>query len=108
MAIIDLDVAGFLGDARHHPHQVADGAHLLDLLHLLEEVLERERALHETGGSSLGLFLLEDFFGLLDEGLNIAHAEDAAGETIGVERVEVVEFLTGRGEGDWLADDLLD
>ena len=106
--VVDLDVAGLLGDARHHAHQVADGAHLLDLLHLLEEVLEREGALHQASGGLLGLLLLEGLLGLLDEGLDVAHAEDAARESVGVEGLELVELLAGRGEGDRLADDLLD
>ena len=39
---------------------------------------------------------------------HVAHAEDAPGEAVGVEEVEVLELLAGGGEGDGPADDLLD
>ena len=83
-------------------------AHLLDLLHLVEEVVEGELPLEQLGGGLLGLVLLEDLLGLLDEGEHVAHAEDAPGQAIGVEQVEVVELLAGGGEGDGPAHDLLD
>ena len=92
----------------HHPDEAGQRAHLLDLLHLLEEVLEGELALEQLGGRRLGLVLLVDLLGLLDEGEDVAHAEDAAGEAVGVEQVEVGELLAGGREGDRLADDLLD
>ena len=51
--------------------------------------------------------LLVDLLGLLDEREDVAHAEDAAGQAVGVEQVEVGELLAGRREGDRPADDLL-
>jgi len=47
-------------------------------------------------------------FGLLDQGLHVAHPEDPAGETVGVEGVEVLDLLAGGGERDRATDDLLD
>ena len=108
LAVVDLLVAELLGHARHHLHEAAEVAHLLDLGHLLEEVLERELALEHAVGGVLGLLLVEGLLGLVDEGEDVAHAEDAAGEAVGVEQVEVVELLAGGGEGDGLAHDLLD
>ena len=55
LPVVDLDVAQFLGDAGEHADEVAERAHLLDLLHLLEEVLERELALEQLGRRFLGL-----------------------------------------------------
>ena len=52
--------------------------------------------------------LLVDLLGLLDQREDVAHAEDAAGQAVGVEQVEVLELLAGRREGDRAADDLLD
>ncbi len=89
------------------PDDPRQRAHLLELLHLVEEVVEGELPLHQAGGGRLGLVLLEDLLGLLDEGEHVAHAEDAAGEAVGVEQVEVLELLAGGGEGDGPADDLL-
>ena len=66
-------------------------------------VPSRSRAAASSASSSL-----EGLLGLLDERDHVAHAEDAAGQAVGVERLEVVELLAGGGEGDRLADDLLD
>ena len=59
-------------------------------------------------GGLLGLVLLEGLLGLLDEREHVAHAEDPPGHAVGVELLEGVELLPRRGEGDRLADDLLD
>ena len=45
--------------------------------------------------------------GLLDEREHVTHAEDAARHAVGVERLEVLELLTGTGEEDRLADHFL-
>ena len=108
LAVVDLGVLHLLGHARHHRHEARQRTHLLDLLHLLEEVVEGELALEELGRGRLGLVLLVDLLGLLDQGEHVAHAEDATGEAIGVEEVEVVELLAGGREGDRSPDDLLD
>jgi hypothetical protein len=81
-----------------HPDHVLDRAHLLDLLHLVEKVLERERAFAQD---LLGLGLLrvvERGLGLLDERHHVAHAEDAARHAVGMERLELVELLAGTRE----------
>ena len=67
-----------------------------------------KRPSKSLAAACLGLLLLVDLLGLLDEGEHVAHAEDAAGEAVGVEQVEVVELLPRRREGDRPADDLLD
>ena len=67
LVVVDLGALQLLGHARHHPEQVAERAHLLELLHLLEEVVERELALQQLLGGGLGLVLLEDLLGLLDQ-----------------------------------------
>ena len=90
------------------PRMPAERAHLLQLLHLLEEVVERELALEQLLGGRLGLVLLEDLLGLLDQREHVAHAEDAAGHPVGVELLERVELLARGREGDRPADDLLD
>ena len=97
-----------LGMPGHHPHQVAERAHLLDLLHLFEEVVEGELPLHQLRGGLFGLVGFEGLFGLLDQGEHVAHAEDASRHPVGVELLELGELLAGGGEGDRAADDLLD
>src|SRR5690606_19588900 len=98
LALVDLRAAELLRHAGHEPHEVLQRAHLADLLELLEEVLEREAALKEPGRRLLGLLLLVDLLGLLDERQHVAHAEDPAGQPVGVEEVEVLDLLAGRRE----------
>jgi hypothetical protein len=100
LTIVDLDVADLLGDARQHAHHPGQRSHLLERLHLVEEVVEGERPLHQAGRRRLGLVLLEDLLGLLDQRRQVALAEDPAGEAVGVEQVEVLDLLPRGGEGD--------
>ena len=82
------------------PMMLESGPIFLMALHLFEEVVERERAFHQALRGHLGLLGVEGLLGLLDERQHVAHAEDAAGQAVGVEQVEVLELLAGRGEGD--------
>ncbi len=86
---------------REHAEQLAQRPHLLDRLHLLEEVLESEvLALGDFGGHALGLLGIKGALGLLDERHDIAHVEDARRHTVGVEGFEVLELLPRRGKQD--------
>ena len=79
---------------------------LFHLAHLAEEVLEVEALGHllfEDGGLG-GVELL---LGLFDEGDDVAHAEDAAGDAVGVEFLEGIELLADADELDGLARDHL-
>ena len=76
--VVDLGVLELLRHAGHHPEDPRERAHLLDRLHLLEEVVEGELTLHQAGRGLLGLVGLERLLGLLDEGHHVAHAQDAA------------------------------
>ena len=93
-----------------HPQDLRHRAHLADLLHLLEEVVEGElAALAGQLGGGLGRLLgVEGLLGLLDQGEHVAHAEDARGHPVGVEDVEVGELLAVGGEHDRLAGDRRD
>ena len=83
-----------------HAEHLLDRPGAAELLHLREEVLERELLGRELLGDLAGLLLVEGLLGLLDEGEDVAEVEDAARHAIGVERLEVVEALTGRREDD--------
>jgi hypothetical protein len=76
-------------------------------LHLLEEVVERERALADDLLGPLPLLDVVGRLRLLDEREHVAHAEDAARHAVGVEGLEVLELLAGTGEEDRLADHFL-
>ena len=53
-----------------------------------------------------GLVLVEGPLGLLDQGEDVAEVEDAGRHPVGVEDVEVLELLAGRGEHDGPAGEL--
>src|SRR5436305_11388999 len=42
VAVVDLEVPELVPDARHHLQQARERTHLPDLVHLIEEVVERE------------------------------------------------------------------
>ena len=106
--IADLSVFQFLRDTRHHADDARKGAHLLDGLHLFQEVVQRELTVHETLGGLLGALLIEGFFGLVDEGEHVAHAEDALSHAVGVELFECVELLASTRKRNRLTNDFLD
>ena len=94
---------GILGHAAHpgqHPHDLAERAHLLDLLELLEEVLEGEAPLAQLLLHLGRLLLVERLLGPLDEREHVAHAQDPAGQPVGMEQLERVGLLAGAEELD--------
>ena len=78
VAVVDLcQRLLHLPHARKQAEQRGDGAHLLDLLHLLQEVLEVEvLAALQLRHGLVGLVGVEVLLRLLDERHDVAHAED--------------------------------
>ncbi len=105
LALVDVGAGGHeLACPRDHLEDVAERTHLLELAHLRQHVLEREVAqvLH------LALvFVRLERARLLDERHHVAHAEDAAGDAVRVERLEPVDLLAHAGEVDRLAGHVL-
>ena len=56
----------------------------------------------------LGLALVDLLLGFLDQAEHVAHAEDPRGHAVGVEALEGLQLLAGRGEEDRLAGHRLD
>ena len=82
-------------------HDLAERAHLLDLLELVEEVVEGEAATCAASPrASRPGFCVERLLGPLDEGQDVAHAQDPAGQAVGVEDLEGVGLLAGAQELD--------
>ncbi len=110
LALVEvLELVAELPHAGQHPEHLGQRAHLADLLHLLEEVVEGELAVAlELGGGLGGLVGVEGLLGLLDQGQQVAHVEDARGHPVGVEEVEVGELLAVGGEHHRLAGHLRD
>ena len=73
----------------------------------LQEVVEGELPLAHAGFHLGGLVLGGRLLGALDQREHVAHAEDPRGHALGVEDLERVELLAGRGEHDRAAGDAL-
>ena len=63
------------------------GAELSHLLHLREEIVEREVRLAQLLLHLLGFFRIERGLRLFDERKHIPHAEDARRHTVGMKRL---------------------
>ena len=86
-------------------HEVLQAPHLLDLLELREHVVEVERLEEHALRDALRLVLVDLLLRLLDEADDVAHAEDAARDALGVEGLEALGLLARADELDRLAGD---
>src|ERR687883_646881 len=89
LALVDVELAELLTHPGDHSQQARQRAHPADLLHLLEEIVERELALPDLALELYRLPLVHLALGLLGEGHDVAHPENALGHAIGVEALEV-------------------
>ena len=108
MRLVDIGVVELLldlADPGQHAEHAAHPAHAADLPQLRGEVVEVELALLHLAGELFGLVLVDRLGGLLDQADDVAHAEDAAGDALGVERFERVDLLAGADQHDRLAGD---
>src|SRR5438034_2541569 len=105
--LLAREVAGpalhHFAEPRDHAEDLVERTHLPHLLELLAEVLQREAVLAELPHHVLGRLLVDGRLRLLHEREDITHAEDARGETVGVERLERVRLLAYTDESDWAA-----
>src|SRR5688572_8707700 len=89
-----------LADARQHAEKPLHTAHLAHLGELIGEIVEVELALFHFLGELLGLLAVDMLDRLLDEGDDVAHVEDARGDSLRMERFERVELFAGAEELD--------
>ncbi len=94
-----------LGDAGQHAHDAAEAAELLDLGELIGKVVEVEDAFAHLLGHLGRLFGVDRLRRLLDQADDVAHAEDAVGETAGMEILQRVHLLADAEELDRPAGD---
>ena len=99
------DLVLHLANARQHAHQAAKAADLFHLRQLLGHVVEIEPALAHFLGDRLRLFGVDRLRGLLDQSDDVAHAQNAVGDAVGVKIIEIVELFAGADELDRLAGD---
>src|ERR1017187_4489307 len=101
--------AGERTDAGQHSHQALDRAHLLYLPQLVAKVFEREAVAGEGfGGHLLRLLLVDLRFGALDQRKNVAHAENARHDAVGMKRLQRIVLLAHADEFDGLPRHLPD
>ena len=107
-AVVEAGLVHLLRHLRHageHAHDALHAAHLLHLLELALQVVHVELTLLEPLHHPLGGLELEGLLRLLDQGDDVAHAEDAPGDAVGVELLQRVELLAEADELDRLAGD---
>src|SRR5262249_52368190 len=76
----------------------------LNLPELIAEILQRETIAGERFlGKLLGLLLVNALFRALDERKNIAHAQDAPHDAVGMERLQGIRLFANADELNWLA-----
>lgn len=102
---VDLELHFDAVEPGEHGDELPEGAHFADFAELLDEVLEVEGAFLELLLEGFGVLLAHGFLGLLDEGEEVTHAEDAAGEAVGVEGLEGIGFFADADELDGDAGD---
>src|SRR5712692_4991601 len=103
LALVDFGVFGQIrerADLREHVHDLVERTHLAHLLELVAEVFEGEVILAEFAFELGGGFFVDGQFGALDEGHDVAHAEDAGDDTLGIKAFEGVVFFAEADEFD--------
>ena len=76
---------------------------------MIAEILKREAIAGEgSAGHLLSFFLVDILFSFFNQRKNVAHAEDAGHDAIGMERLERVILFAHADELDGLACDLAD
>ena len=91
-----------------HLHQGLEAAHLPHPAVLVQHVLQGEGLRGELVLQRHGLAHLHGLLGLLDQAHHVAHAQDARGDPLGVERLQAVQLLARPDEADGLPRDALD
>src|SRR3546814_14029346 len=89
--------------AGDHACERTEATHTAHLRELSAQVVHVELTLGELGRHALGIFLLDRFRRLLDEADDIAHAEDAAGDTLRVEGLDRVRSEARRVGKEWVS-----
>ncbi len=85
--ITDVHIFDGLAHTRDHGHQVFDITHFFHLLQLRVKILEVELVLANLLVEALSFFLIKHLLGFLYQRNHIAHAEDTAGHTVGIEGI---------------------
>src|SRR5688500_4874788 len=91
--VIDIELGLDLAESRKHANELPQRAHLSDLTQLFNEVLEVEGPLLHLLAELVGVLVADGLLGFFDQRKHVAHAEDATGEAVRVERLEGIRLL---------------
>ena len=87
-------------EARDHLHDLAQWSHTLQLAHGIEKVLQVKFALLHFGLGLQRLFLVDGFLRAFDQRKYISHSQYTRGQTVGIERLQRIDFFTHAHELD--------
>ncbi len=85
-------------DFGEHAHQLFERAHLFDLAELVAKILEGEIVFAELAFELAGFLFVDVLFGFFDQAEDVAHAENAGDDAVGIERLERVVFFADADE----------
>ena len=104
-----IHLIGHLPHPRQFAHQSRNAAHTMNLAQLLEEVLQvKLTALVHLFGELLRLLLINLGFGLFNQRQHIAHSQNPPRHTIGMERLQAIQFFACAQKLDRLTGNLPD
>ena len=95
-----VDLFGHFAHARQHAHDPFHAAHFHHLFQLGAQVIHVELALLEPFHHAFGLFSLNRFLGLFNQGHDIAHTQDAASDPIRFKGFKGVHFFAQTNKSD--------
>src|SRR5216684_3743320 len=101
LAFVDFRVFGKILERTHlreHIHDFFERSHLANLLELIAEVLESEFFLAELALQFGGGFFIDSLFHAFDERHEVAHAENAGDDALGIKTFEGVVFFAEADE----------
>ena len=106
---IDLRSLEFIAEiAGHHTCQLAEVAHIPDLLELVEIVRQGKAVFLQLFLQLFGLLFVIGLLCLFNEGQHIAHAQNPAGHAVGMEGLNHIQLFAGTYKFDGLAGGGLD
>src|SRR5579872_5662647 len=85
-------------DFREHAHELFKRAHFANLLQLVAEILEGEFVVLQFALKFARLLFVDGFLGFFDEREDVAHAEDARDDAIGMKLLDGVVFFADARE----------
>ena len=108
MLVVDIGRRHLLLDLAHagqHAHDAAEAADLLDLRQLIGQIVKIELALAHLVGDALRLFGIDRLRRLFDQRDDVAHAENAVGDALGMKILQRIHLFAGADQFDRLAGD---